>query len=181
MEFGGSAPAKMHQGMVSCDVLKEYVRNYPCLREVALLLKRFLSVNNLNNAYLGGISSYSAVLLIVAYMNNFNLHTSPYLTPSRLLIGFLDFYSNCFDPKLYGVNIANGGSYYLLPHTNQHMFVIQDPVQPSNNTARNSFRTPEVLNHFRTAFHSLKNLISKEYQKNLETDKQQKAETESVS
>lgn len=53
MEFGGSAPAKMHQGMVSCNVLKEYVRNYPCLREVALLLKRFLSVNNLNNAYLG--------------------------------------------------------------------------------------------------------------------------------
>jgi len=53
---------------------------------------------------LGGISSYSAILLIVAYMNNFNLQQSPHITPSRLLMGFLDFYSNCFDPRLYGVN-----------------------------------------------------------------------------
>lgn len=53
---------------------------------------------------LGGISSYSAILLIVAYMNNFKLQKSPHITPSRLLMGFLDFYSNCFDPKLYGVN-----------------------------------------------------------------------------
>jgi len=105
--------------MISCNVLKEYVKTYPCLKEVALLLKRFLAVNNLNSAYQGGISSYSAVLLIVAYMNNFNLHKSPFLTPSRLLMGFLDFYSDCFDPKLYGVNTANGQSYYLLPHANQ--------------------------------------------------------------
>lgn len=62
----------------------------------------------MNLTILGGISSYSAVLLIVAYMNNFSLHKSPYLTPSRLLMGFLDFYSDCFDPKLYGVNTANG-------------------------------------------------------------------------
>ena len=50
------------------------------------------------------------------------------------------------------------------------MFVIQDPVQASNNTARNSFRTPDVLNHFRAVFYSLRNLIMKEYQKHLETD-----------
>lgn len=146
-----------------------------------LLLKRFLAVNNLNSAYQGGISSYSTVLLVVAYMNNFNLHKSPHLTPSRLLMGFLEFYCNHFDPKVYGVNTANGGSYYVLPHTNQQqMFVIQDPVQASNNTARNSFRTQDVLNHFRAAFQSLRNLIIKEYHKNLDTEKQQKADTESV-
>ena len=60
------------------------------------------------------------------------------------------------------------------------MFVIQDPVQASNNTARNSFRTQDVLNHFRAAFQSLRNLIIKEYHKNLDTEKHQKAETESV-
>lgn len=61
------------------------------------------------NEILGGISSYSTVLLVVAYMNNFNLHKSPHLTPSRLLMGFLEFYCNHFDPKVYGVNTANGG------------------------------------------------------------------------
>ena len=56
---------------------------------------------------LGGISSYSAILLIVAYMNNFKLQKSPHITPSRLLMGFLDFYSNCFDSRKYGINILN--------------------------------------------------------------------------
>jgi len=55
----------------------------------------------------GGISSYSAVLLIVAYMNYYNLQTNPKITPSRLLMGFLDFYSNCFDAAKYGVKTIN--------------------------------------------------------------------------
>jgi len=52
-----------------------------------------------------------------------------------------------------------------LPQVNQHMFVIVDPVNPTNNTARNSFRTPDVLNHFRAAFFCLKSQITKEFNK----------------
>lgn len=44
---------------------------------------------------------------------------------------------------------------------NQQMFVIVDPINASNNTARNSFRTPDVLASFRAAFRSLKSLVSK--------------------
>jgi hypothetical protein len=44
------------------------------------------------------------------------------------------------------------------------MFVIVDPVNPSNNTARNSYRTPDVLASFRAAFRSLKSLVNKQYQ-----------------
>ena len=43
------------------------------------------------------------------------------------------------------------------------MFVIVDPLNPTNNTARNSFRTPDVLKVFRAAFRGLKGLISKQY------------------
>lgn len=50
---------------------------------------------------------------------------------------------------------------------NQQMFVIVDPVNPTNNTARNSFRTPDVLAHFRAAFYSLKSQITKQFQKQL--------------
>jgi hypothetical protein len=32
-------------------------------------------------------------------------------------------------------------SFYPLPRANQQTFVIVDPVNPANNTARNSFRT----------------------------------------
>lgn len=47
---------------------------------------------------------------------------------------------------------------------NQPMFVIVDPVNPSNNTARNSFRTPDVLKSFRDAFKRLKSLIYGRFQ-----------------
>mmetsp|Transcript_16647 Transcript_16647/g.22481 ORF Transcript_16647/g.22481 Transcript_16647/m.22481 type:complete len:150 (-) Transcript_16647:886-1335(-) len=107
-----TAIAKTHLGIASCNLLKDYTNSYPCLREVGVLLKEFLSIHDLNSAYRGGISSYSAVLLIVAYMNNFNLQQSPHITPSRLLMGFLDFYSNCFDPKLYGINTLCEMSFY---------------------------------------------------------------------
>ena len=73
-----------------------------------MILKRFLAIKELNSPYHGGLSAYSAVLLLIAYMNNFSqLLQSPQLTAGRLLMGFLDFYSNCFDPKMYGVNITN--------------------------------------------------------------------------
>ena len=43
------------------------------------------------------------------------------------------------------------------------MFVIVDPVNPQNNTARNSHRTPDILKKFREAFTHLKSLVQGEY------------------
>ena len=63
------------------------------------------------------------------------------------------------------------------------MFVIVDPVNLTNNTARNSFRTPDVLNHFRAAFFSLKSQITKQFQKQqdlIEAERSAKSEAESV-
>jgi DNA polymerase sigma len=53
MEFGGPPPPKTHLGLASCSLLKDYVRTYPYLKEVAVLLKTFLAENNLNQSYLG--------------------------------------------------------------------------------------------------------------------------------
>ena len=89
--------------------MSQYIRNYPCLKEVAIILKKFLAIHEFNSPYYGGISSYSAVLLIVAYMNYFDLKNSVGLTPSRLLMGFLEFYGKDFKPFLYGVSVYNNG------------------------------------------------------------------------
>jgi hypothetical protein len=48
MDFGGPPPPKTHLGLASCSLLKDYVRTYPYLKEVAVLLKTFLAENNLN-------------------------------------------------------------------------------------------------------------------------------------
>lgn len=80
------------------------------MREVAILLKKFLALHNFNSPYYGGISSYSTVILLVAYMNHYDLRKfSTGLTPSRLLMGFLDYYGNYFNPKFMGVSVYNNG------------------------------------------------------------------------
>lgn len=63
----------------------------------------------LQNLIIGGISSYSTVILLVAYMNYYDLKGNHNLSPSRLLMGFLDFYGNFFNASTWGVNIYNEG------------------------------------------------------------------------
>ena len=70
-------------------------------------------LKSVNYGYIGGISAYSTVLILVAYMNYFGLRNSQVLTPSRLLIGFLDFYGNYFAPNSLGISVVNEG-YYIL-------------------------------------------------------------------
>ncbi len=72
------------------------------------MLKKFMAIFDLNCPYLGGLSSYSLVLLVVAYINYFNLRCVE-SSPARLLMGFLDFYGNFFSPELSGITVNNGG------------------------------------------------------------------------
>jgi DNA polymerase sigma len=94
--------------------------NYPNLKEVSIVLKMFLAKLDLNTPYfgkttdwdlifIGGISSYSLVLLIVAYMNYFKIKDTINMTPSRLLMGFLDYYGNYFNPSSLGISVINEG------------------------------------------------------------------------
>lgn len=48
-----TAVAKTHLGIASCNLLKDYTSTYPCLREVGILLKEFLSIHDLNSSYRG--------------------------------------------------------------------------------------------------------------------------------
>jgi hypothetical protein len=61
------------------------------------------------------------VILLVAYMNYFGLKQSQYtyhymanqyvedMTPARLLLGFLDFYGNQFNPATTGISVVDEG------------------------------------------------------------------------
>jgi DNA polymerase sigma len=91
-------------------------------------MKKFLAIHNYNSPYYGGLSSYSTVILIVAFMNcyglrdgfsgaYYNRHENLYITqeemtPARLLMCFLDFYSYMFNPSMLGISIAGNGSFF---------------------------------------------------------------------
>lgn len=153
--YGAGLEQKSHQGLASCKLIKSYVEEYKCLKEVSIILKLLLAKLGLNSPYHGGISSYSTVLLLVAFMNKWNLKMNPTLTPARLLMSFLDYYSYYFKVSLFGIDVSNDGSFFehSAPETN---FVILDPLNNQDNTTRNSFMTHEIIKDFRTAFNSLK-------------------------
>ena len=70
------------------------------------------------------------------------------MVPSRLLVGFLDYYSYYFNASWLGIDVSNNGSFYELrsPEPN---FVILDPLSCQNNTTHYSFLTHEIIKSFR--------------------------------
>jgi len=118
--LGNILEQKTHLGIASCRLISLYVESYKCLKEVAIILKMFLARHNFNSPYLGGISSYSTVLLLVAYMNKWNMRLNPTLTPSRLLMGFLDYFSHFYNVQQFGIDVSNHGSFFKhsSPETN---------------------------------------------------------------
>ena len=48
-----TSEAKTHQGLESCKLIKYYVENYKCLKQVAIILKQFLNNMDLNSPYHG--------------------------------------------------------------------------------------------------------------------------------
>ena len=72
-DYSGMMLTNTHLGIQSCKLVSKYLKLYPHLKETAILLKKFMALHDFNSPYYGGISSYSTVLLIVAYMNEFKL------------------------------------------------------------------------------------------------------------
>ncbi|CAG9326751.1 unnamed protein product [Blepharisma stoltei] len=144
-----------HLGLSSLYMTQTLVGNYLHFREIALVLKKLLYAHSLNSLYHGGLSSYSLTIWIAAYMNNSGF----YEDLGEVLLGFLDFFGNKFDPKRTGINVANGESFYSLPENNFEVIVTIDPINPENNTTRASYRIQEVLKLFSWAHSKLNELI----------------------
>ena len=63
----------MHNGLQCVDLVKEYMLGYWFLEPLILVLKQMLKVNNLNDPYKGGLSSYGLLLMIVSFIQFRNL------------------------------------------------------------------------------------------------------------
>lgn len=83
-----------------------------------------------------------------------------------LLMHFLDFFGNKFDPRTTGVNIINRESVYPLTTSSDHAVTI-DPVNYSNNTTRSSYRIDEVLKSFSLLHSRLQEIQEKGKNRNL--------------
>jgi non-canonical poly(A) RNA polymerase PAPD5/7 len=57
-----------HNGLECVRLVKEFLAENEVIEPLILVLKHFLKTANLNDPYIGGISSYALFLMIVSFL-----------------------------------------------------------------------------------------------------------------
>ena len=108
-----------------------------------MIIKKIFDETFLSMPYYGGISSYSLVLMVSAYLKRFDLDKEESL--SRNLSGFFHFYGIGFKPPLF---YLNGVSIEFCDDTQQRPFndpfIVLDPLDANNNISHSTFRIKEI-------------------------------------
>ncbi|KAL7444102.1 hypothetical protein ACHAXH_009948 [Discostella pseudostelligera] len=108
-----SFDAKEHHGLEALAMIQHILEEMPMVRPLVLVLKQFLLDRGLLTAYTGGLSSYCLFLMVARYCQE---QVPIWNDCGSLLMGLLDFYGNCFDPRTTGMSVR----------TRQYFFRSQD-------------------------------------------------------
>ena len=63
--------APTHRGISTAAFVRQALRDHPALGPVTLVLKQLLATHNLNDPFLGGLSSYATILLVASVLADF--------------------------------------------------------------------------------------------------------------
>ena len=66
------------------------------------MIKKLLAKYNLHKPYIGGLNSYSIVLMTAAWLNEFGINDNS--AQSQNLTEFLKFFGHYFDPQNHGLD-----------------------------------------------------------------------------
>ncbi|XP_078096451.1 terminal nucleotidyltransferase 4A isoform X3 [Mustelus asterias] len=157
-------------GVKAAQFIKDFVKGYPVLPYLILVLKQFLLQRDLNEVFTGGISSYSLILMAISFLQ---LH--PRIDPRRssvnlgvLLVEFFELYGRHFNYLKTGIRIRSGGAYVAKDEimknmTNGYrpsMLCIEDPLVPGNDVGRSSYGAMQVKQVFDYAYIVLSHAVS---------------------
>jgi DNA polymerase sigma len=116
-----------------------------------MIIKKIFDETYLSMPYYGGISSYSLVLMVSAYLNRYDEDKDQSL--SRNLSGFFHFYGVGFKPNLY---YLKGDSIEFcedqLQRPSSDPFIVLDPLDLSNNISHSTFRFKDIQRALVQAF-----------------------------
>ncbi|KAG8653680.1 uncharacterized protein LOC110614705 isoform X7 [Manihot esculenta] len=151
-----------HTGLQTTELVKELTEQFPAATPLALVLKQFLADRSLDQSYSGGLSSYCLVLLITRFLQHeHHLGRAINQNWGSLLIDFLYFFGNVFDPRRMRISVQGSGVYinrergYSIDPIH-----IDDPLFPTNNVGRNCFRIHQCTKAFSEAYSILENELA---------------------
>jgi hypothetical protein len=116
-----------HNGLATNDVVATLIHEFPQLVPMMLVLKTFVIEKGFAAAYSGGLSSYALFLMVTRFLQEFvdqkrheayscqnkrnatsnQIDVASMEDLGALLLGFLDFYGNKFDPRTIGISVAS--------------------------------------------------------------------------
>jgi len=133
-----------------------------------MIIKKIFDDTFLSMPYHGGISSYSLVLMVSAYLKRFDEEKQESL--SRNLSGFLHFYGVGFKPHLF---YLNGDQIHFCDDPEnrpfEDPFIVLDPLDSSNNISRSAFRIRDIQRALVKAFKII-NTSCSEFQLNTKSN-----------
>ncbi|XP_038224333.1 terminal nucleotidyltransferase 4B isoform X2 [Dermochelys coriacea] len=160
----------VQNGVKAAQLIRDFIKKYPVLPYLVLVLKQFLLQRDLNEVFTGGIGSYSLFLMAVSFLQlhpreDACIHSANY---GVLLIEFFELYGRHFNYLKTGIRIKDGGSYVakdevqksMLDGYRPSMLYIEDPLQPGNDVGRSSYGAMQVKQAFDYAYVVLSHAVS---------------------
>jgi DNA polymerase sigma len=153
---------EVNTGIENTRIVQSFLAQYPLLRPLTLVIKYYLKQNNLNDTWSGGIGSYTLVLLIISYLQNYS--SSGGLSDGEnladLLIGFFDFYGRSFNYTDNGISVKDQ-CYYdkkskkWFNERFPNSLSVEDPHNPEIDVGSASFEIQRAKIAFETAYYRL--------------------------
>lgn len=137
------------------DYVKNCMVQYPNMKNIMLVMKRFMKNRKMNNSFLGGLSSYSLFLLLYSYFRT-KPGNNQQFSIGRELYHFLEWYS-IFNFQKFAVDPSNEGDSFI-PNKNSEdnkSVVIIDPFSKEN-VASSSYKIDEIKKVFMEGVNCLK-------------------------
>ncbi|XP_062922969.1 terminal nucleotidyltransferase 4B [Mobula hypostoma] len=160
----------VQNGVKAAQLIREFIKKFPVLPYLVLVLKQFLLQRDLNEVFTGGIGSYSLFLMAVSFLQ---LHSRDdvYSCDANLgvlLIEFFELYGRHFNYLKTGIRINDGGSYVAKDEVQKNMtdgyrpsmLYIEDPLQQGNDVGRSSYGAMQVKQAFDYAYVVLSHAVS---------------------
>ena len=154
------------------NLIQSFKARYPTLARLLLIIKLYLHQRKLNFAYTGGLSSYSITLMVIAfYQQNHRKNASDEnANLGVLLLEFFEFFGVLFNHKAFGIRVSKDGNFlkkHLMRCVNsqeasQNRLCIEDPMDLSNNPAKNSTQYEKVKKSFANAFNQLASKVGQQ-------------------
>lgn len=158
-------------GVKAAELVKKFIKQFPELPKLVMVLKQFLMLQGLNEVYRsGGISSYAITLMCVSFLQQQTLENKSFRNDNkfgRLLIKFLDYYGRKFDYFKYGISVRENASCVKKSELQNSfgwdswlsVLTIEDPITPTNDIGRSSYGALHVKQSFKMAFLKLSQMV----------------------